>query len=308
MASRRQTKSARGRKRAKARSRTRAAWRDDLTEQLADHRIDALAIGLVVFGLLSLLAMFSDVVGPIGRGIDAAPADLLGRGKVLVPIATLAAAASTVVQRRTEDDDDEVTKRGLRFGVGLVLVCGAVVGGFHLGRDAAATGSLEPLRRAGGVVGAAIGAPLRAGLGGAGAVIVLVAIGTLGMLLVVGTGVRQIAQSIATGSRFVGRHARKFLTLPSERVGDGTTARGESESGEPSFTRAVLFDQLDDSVVDLVGAEEALADDEDEEYEYEEVDEDEQYEEEEEGDEEEEEYEEEDEDEEYAEEDYEEYD
>src|SRR4051794_36638412 len=113
MASRRQTKSARA-KRAKARSRTRAAWRDDLTEQLADHRIDALVIGLAVFGVLSLLAMFSDVVGPIGRGIDAAAADLLGRGKVLVPIATLAAAASTVVQRRTEDDDDEVTKRGLR--------------------------------------------------------------------------------------------------------------------------------------------------------------------------------------------------
>src|SRR3954451_8054044 len=124
MASRRQTKSARGRKRAKARSRTRAAWRDDLTEQLADHRIDALAIGLVVFGLLSLLAMFSDVVCPIGHGIDAAAADLLGRGKVLIPIATLAAAASTVVQRRSDDDDEQVIKRGLLFGLGLVLVCG----------------------------------------------------------------------------------------------------------------------------------------------------------------------------------------
>ena len=70
MASRRQSKSARAKKRAKARIKTRAAWRDDLAEQLADHRIDALAIGLVVFGVLSLLAMFSDLVGPIGRGID----------------------------------------------------------------------------------------------------------------------------------------------------------------------------------------------------------------------------------------------
>ena len=134
MASRRQSKSARARKRAKARVRTRAAWRDELSEQLADHRIDALAIGLAVFGLLSLLAMFSDVVGPVGRGIDAAAAGLLGRGKVLVPIATLAAAASTIVQRNSDDDEAEVAKRGLRFGLGLVLVCGAVVAGFHLGR------------------------------------------------------------------------------------------------------------------------------------------------------------------------------
>src|SRR3954464_11904343 len=102
MASRRQSKAARARKRAKARVKTRAAWRDELSEQLADHRIDALAIGLAAFGLLSLLAMFSDVVGPVGRGIDAAAGGLLGRGKVLVPIATLAAAASTIIQRNSD--------------------------------------------------------------------------------------------------------------------------------------------------------------------------------------------------------------
>jgi hypothetical protein len=32
------------------------------------------AIGLVVVGLLSLLAIVSDVVGPVGEGIDAAAA------------------------------------------------------------------------------------------------------------------------------------------------------------------------------------------------------------------------------------------
>ena len=96
---------------------------------------------------------------------------------MLIPIATLAAAASIIVQRRSDDDEEEVAKRGLRFGLGLVLVCGAVVGGFHLARGTTVGGALEPLKNAGGVVGAAIGAPLRAGLGGAGAVIVLVAIG-----------------------------------------------------------------------------------------------------------------------------------
>src|SRR5476649_2319523 len=111
MASRRQSKSARAKKRAKARVRTRPAWRDELSEQLSDHRIDALAIGLAVFGLLSLLAMFSNLVGPVGRGIDAAAAALLGRGKVLVPIASLAAAASTVGQRRADDHGDASKRR-----------------------------------------------------------------------------------------------------------------------------------------------------------------------------------------------------
>ncbi|MDQ1434381.1 MAG: segregation ATPase FtsK/SpoIIIE, family, partial [Actinomycetota bacterium] len=264
MASRRQSKAARARKRAKARVKTRAAWRDELSEQLADHRIDAVAIGLVVFGLLSLLAMFSDVVGPVGRGIDAAAAGLLGRGKVLVPIATLAAAASTIVQRNSGDDEAEVAKRGLRFGLGLVLVCGAVVAGFHLGRGRKPSGSLESLKHAGGIIGAAIGAPLRAGLGDAGAAIVLLAIGALGILLVVGTGVRQVAQSLATGGRFVGRHARTILTLPSEHADGSTTPLTDDASF--SAKRAVLFDQLDEPVLDLVTTEE-----EDDEVEYEEA-------------------------------------
>jgi S-DNA-T family DNA segregation ATPase FtsK/SpoIIIE len=291
MASRRQSKSARARKRSKARvktraAQTRAAWRDELSEQLADHRVDALAIGLAVFGLLSLLAMFSDVVGPIGRGIDTAAADLLGRGKVLIPIAALAAAASAVGQRANEDD--EVAKRGLRFGLGLVLVVGAAVGGFHLARGKTDSGSLEPLRHAGGLVGAMVGAPLRAGLGDAGAAIVLVAVGALGLLLVVGTGIRQIMQTVATGGRFVGRQARTMLTLPSERA-DGSTAPPLA-----STARAVLFDQsADDLVLDLVAEAELAEDELEDEYE--------EYEEEEEG-------EEEDEEGEYAEEEYEEYD
>ena len=304
MASRRQSKSARARKRAKARVKTRAAWRDELAEQLADHRIDALAIGLAVFGILSLLAIFSDVVGPIGRGIDAAAAGLLGRGKVLVPIAVARrgrVGGRAAPQRRRR-------RRGRQARAALRSRSRARVrrGRRRLpsrpGHDAP-TASLEPLKHAGGVIGAAIGAPLRAGLGSAGAVIVLVAIGALGMLLVVGTGVRQIAQSIATGGRFVGRHARTMLTLPSERA-DGATTPTRRRAPTPR-RRAVLFDQLDEPVVDLVGRGRARRDDERVRVRRR-VDEDEEYEEEEEDEEEEEE--EEEEDGEYAEEDLEEYD
>src|SRR5215471_5999241 len=146
MASRRSSKSARSKSRSRSRSRrsrgrrpvrTRPAWRDELSDQLSGHTTDMVAVALLVAGLLSLLAIVSHVVGPVGRGIDAAAAALLGRGKLLVPIALLAGAAAMWVPRSGEDErdaSDTAAHRGWRFGVGVVLVCGAIVGGFHLGR------------------------------------------------------------------------------------------------------------------------------------------------------------------------------
>ena len=196
-------------------------------------------------------------------------------------------------------------RRGLRFGLGLVLVCATVVGALHLGRSKTPAGSLEPLKRAGGVIGAAIGAPLRAGLGSAGAVIVLVAVGLLGMLLVVGTGVRQIVQAVAVGGRFVGRHARSMLTLPSEREARRPGRPSTARPRRPPSARSSSTSSTTRPILDLVAAEAELEEDD------ELVDEDEdeeEYEEEDEEEDEEEEEEEEEEDGEYAEEEYEEYD
>jgi hypothetical protein len=105
---------------------------------------------------------------------------------------------------------------------------------------------------------------LRAGLSTTGAVIVLIACGVLGLLLVVGWGLRQIGHTIAVGVRFVARHLRAALTLPSEH---------ETEAQRTPTEPAVLFDQNQfepkPSVdLDLVAAEQEA--DEEEEYEEEE--------------------------------------
>jgi S-DNA-T family DNA segregation ATPase FtsK/SpoIIIE len=325
MASRRSSKSAR-RKSSRKAVRTRAAWRDDLSEQLADHRGDMVAIGLVVIGLLSLLAIVSDVVGPVGEGIDAGAAGLLGRGKLLIPLALLIGAVGALARFTPWDDDEDEgpARRGLRLGVGLTLLCLAIVGGFHLARGQKPDGTDESLSHAGGLIGGAIGAPLRAGLGTAGAAIVLVAAGVLGALLIGGTGMRQIGHAIAAAAQYVAERAREFLdlTAPDEEEAAPAAKQKKSEpAAEPPRKRAVLYDQYQEADVDLVAAEAEAEEeyeeyDEDEEYEededgeyaeeeYEEYDEDEEYEDE--DGEEEEEYEE-DEDGEYAEEEYEEYD
>ena len=141
----------------------RSKWRDDLSTQLGDHTGDMLAIAFAVAGLLCLLALFSDLVGPVGHGIDTAAAWLFGRGKALVPFAFLVGAACALAQRTARDGDDEgPARKGLRLGLGLTLVCATTVGLLFLDRRDG------PWNRAGGAVGAAVGAPLRAGLGTTG--------------------------------------------------------------------------------------------------------------------------------------------
>jgi len=205
-----------------------------------------LAIGLAVVGVLSLLAIVSDVVGPIGRGIDTAAAVLLGHGKVLVPIALIVGAVSTLAQRGTYDEDDDdgaPSRRGLRLGIGLALVCATSVGFMYLANTDG------PLRDAGGVIGEAIGAPLRAGLGATGALIVLIALALLGALLVIGTGLRQIALVFAAGANFVAHQMRGLFTLPPAANADDDVS---------TRATAPLFDQFAPAPtvdVDLVAAE-----------------------------------------------------
>ena len=231
MASRRSSKS---RAKARAKNRSRPAWRDEFSEQLADHRGDALAIALLVAGILTLLGIFTDLAGPFGHGLDTASAALLGTGKVLVPIALVVGAALLLAQRRDED----TPPKGLRLGLGIVLVCAAAVGLLDLARD-----SERALNRAGGAIGAGVGAPLRALLGTTGAVIVLVAIGALGFLLVVGTGIRQVGAAIRAAAQYLGRHLRTFFSMAPPVADDAPAS---------SPARAVLFYDYD---VDLVAEE-----------------------------------------------------
>ena len=212
--------------------------RESFAEQLADHRADTAAIGLAVTGVLSALGIFWNRAGPVGSGIDTAAAALLGRGKVIVPIALLSAAVLTLAQRR-----EDVPRKGVRLGLGIGLVSATTVGLLHLGRSRADDRSLHALEHAGGLLGAGVGAPLRALLGSPGAVIVLLAAGVLGCLLIAGTGIREIAHALATAGRVVGRQAGALLTL-------------HERASEAPPDAAQLYDQLaDEPDLDLTADE-----------------------------------------------------
>ena len=285
MATRRGSKSSRARssKRAKSKKRgpkvrgrvaVRAAWRDDLNDQLQGHRSDALALLLGVFGVIAALGIYSDLAGPFGRAIDDGTAAVLGGGRFLVPLALMVGALALVVPVPTgadEDEDVEAGGRGWRLGIGLTLTLLSAVGLMHIGHGNFHR-SLHNLEKAGGAIGALVGAPLRAGLGPAGAVIVLVALGALGVLLMVGVGLRQVGHGVSVGARYVGQHAGALLTM---------------RDAEPETDG-----EMEDESLDLVAAEHAeahtawpepavvaeLVDDEDEEEEEYEEEDDEEYE------------------------------
>jgi DNA segregation ATPase FtsK/SpoIIIE, S-DNA-T family len=227
---------------APARRRATPRWRQELAHQLGGHAGDALAIGLFVLALVCALGIYSGLAGPVGDGIDAAAAILLGGGRFAVPLILLIAAGGVLLQRGAEED----SRSDLRLGLGLVLVCAAIVGLLHIADGSPGGDALDPLLRAGGIIGALLAAPLAALLGAVGAVIVLVALGALGALLVFGAGLRQVGHAVLVGSRWLGEHSKELLTLQPVPLDDVY---------EPD--RPLLYDQLaDESVdIDLVAAE-----------------------------------------------------
>ncbi|MGZ6888069.1 MAG: DNA translocase FtsK 4TM domain-containing protein [Acidimicrobiia bacterium] len=170
--------------------------REAARTQLRGHGTDALALSVLVLGLLSGLALATDLTGPVGRALADGLTALLGNGAFLVPV-SLVVVAVLLLWRRPED---EAPAAPLRVGIGVALVVLSAAGMMHvLGGAPSISGEVAVLRDAGGYVGALVGAPLAAGLGTVGAAIVLIAIGCFGMLLAPGTSLRRVLAATGHG-------------------------------------------------------------------------------------------------------------
>ena len=171
--------------------------REAARTQLGGHGIDALALGVLVLGLLAGLALATDLTGPIGAAVGDGLTALFGNGAFLVPL-SLIAVAVLLLWRRT---DDETPAAPLRVGLGAVLVVLAAAGLMHvLGGAPAISGAVDPLRNAGGYFGAVVGAPLASGLGTVGAAVVLVGLLGFGLLLAPGVSIRSVIGLVGTGA------------------------------------------------------------------------------------------------------------
>jgi S-DNA-T family DNA segregation ATPase FtsK/SpoIIIE len=268
---RRRSSSRRGR-RSQRRAPTRpTAWertREAAGVQLQGHGADALAVGLVILGVLTVLGLASDFAGPVGEFLADASATLLGRGRLALPAACFGFAALLFAGRgplrRAHDHDDEYddeeeherpTPAPLRIGLGLVLVLLAAVGLLHLsGGSPAIDASVDELRDAGGLIGAAIAAPLQAGAGAVGAVVILLGLAVLGALLAPGVPMRRVFDAIVGVLRWAGSAVAALFHLgvePEQADADAGAEPMEVEDeledepvAEPPPRSTVLYDEV----------------------------------------------------------------
>jgi S-DNA-T family DNA segregation ATPase FtsK/SpoIIIE len=164
----------------------RAAGRNAATARdlPPEHRRDGAALGVLAFGLISVMAVWFHAAGPIGRAIDTTCRALVGNGALLLPLVLFAAGAHMLRQA------PEPETRG-RLLVGSTALVIAVLGLFDIWADDPSTA--HGRATAGGIIGTAVGRPLTAGLSAVLAVPVLAVVGAFGILVVTATPISVLA-------------------------------------------------------------------------------------------------------------------
>lgn len=245
----------------------------ELREAVEGREHEFVGIVLLGVGLLLGLAMYLDLAGPLGRGVETFVGWFLGLGRFVLPIVLVSSGIALVKRGRSSSPT--------RLVIGWGLAGVSLLGLLHVLRT---PDSLNPLTdddpgvrtlgEAGGWVGAAIGAPLEALVATAGATVVLLALAVAGGLLITRTSLRTMAQRTGHGvgavARPLGRATKRALsdlsTLSSERderrdrerstPRDGRGDRGAGVLGEP--LAPALYDGADDDA-DIFAASKSAA-------------------------------------------------
>jgi S-DNA-T family DNA segregation ATPase FtsK/SpoIIIE len=166
----------------------------------SDVAADLWAVALVVVGILLGLALYFGKTGTVGHGVDDGLGAVVGWARYLLPPLCIAAGGFVVAGRRRPDP--------LRTVIGAVLGLLAVSGLAELAGGSPKLGAATAeLRGAGGWIGALVGRPLESWLGGAGAVVVLLAVVVVGTVLSTGASLATLGRGLATAGAAVGRTA-----------------------------------------------------------------------------------------------------
>ena len=198
---------------------------------------ELLGLGMIGAGVLTALAVYVDLAGPLGRGIETVIGWFSGLGRLAVPLVLIAAGIAVVKRGRSFSP--------IRLMLGWALVGISILGLLHIVRGPdKISADVDDLETAGGWLGALAAEPLSAALAAPGAVVVFVALLIGGLLIVTQTSLRTMATStggfLSTVLRPMARAARSGLsnisTLSSDRDESGELrsydSSGHGSSGE----------------------------------------------------------------------------
>ncbi|MCB0968787.1 MAG: DNA translocase FtsK 4TM domain-containing protein, partial [Ilumatobacter sp.] len=232
----------------------------EVRQAVSGREHEFLGLVLIGAGIVLGLAMYLDLAGPLGSGIETSVGWFLGIGRYLLPLLLLVAGGALV---RKHVSSSPAT---IALGWGLILL--SVLGIIHIVRtpDSLTTfqdgEGVTTLGEGGGWIGALVGGPLEALLAPVGGIVVLAAILIGAALLITQTSLRTMAESASRGAaavaRPVGRATKKALsdlsTLSSEREdGERPMRQRKRPDDRPSSPEGVHGEPLSPALYD--GAE-----------------------------------------------------
>ena len=185
---------------------------------------DLWAVGLITLGVLLVLALWGQQLGPVGHGVNTGLASLAGWARMILPVVAVGAGIALLVDRgeRAEGDGHEGADPW-RLVVGIVLGLLGLCGLAELSKGTPALSASHSLRDAGGYLGAVVGRPLHAGLGSAGAAVLLCAVVLVALLIATGASLATLGRALRIGGTATGRTAvqlwngKPFVVLPDAR-------------------------------------------------------------------------------------------
>ena len=188
----------------------RARAQSDLRGAVEGREHEFVGVGLIGGGLLLGLAIYWNLAGPLGRGIEKLFGWITGIGRFVLPVVLIAVGVALVHRGRSSSP--------FRLVLGWGLMALSSLGFLHVvrGPDKISAG-FDELGKAGGWLGALVAEPLQALLASAGAIVVLLAAFVGGLLLVTSTSLRTMATQTGRGVGSVARplgarHARRSPT------------------------------------------------------------------------------------------------
>src|SRR4051794_23019935 len=218
----------------------------ELREAVSGREHEFIGIAFILGGVLIGLAIYFKLAGILGRLGNDVLGFLTGLGRFVVPVALVAIGVALIRSGRSQ--------HRFRLIAGWGGLCFAVLGLLHVARarTVGVTGNNDLLKKAGGFFGSLIAVPLRSLIGSVGAVVLLVAIGLSGLLLISNMSVRAVAAVVQRGvgniTAPMGRAAKRgfgeISTLSSERLPELSSGPPpqiydvEAEDFDPVATRA----------------------------------------------------------------------
>ena len=210
---------------------------------------DLWAVGLITLGVLLALALWGKQLGPIGHAADTGLAFLAGWARVLLPLVAFGAGVTLLLDRAGRDEDTDEEHEGAdpwRLAVGTLLGLLGVCGLADLAKGAPPFSDSHALRDAGGYLGAGVGRPLHAGLGPAGAAVLLVAVVLVAVLVATGVSLASVGRGLVAAVTATGRTAGALwrgrpLVITSDL---GSGAPVEAASPLPAVPRETAEDDL----------------------------------------------------------------